>query len=112
MPPAAINSALPPVLLLANWVLAPPLVRMVALPAVLLSVNEIRLPPPLLMMLALPAELVSTNVNAPLLMMVAFAAVLALLNWMKALLVKLGTDAELLTIPAPLTVKNPKFVNE
>jgi hypothetical protein len=85
---------------------------MVALPAVLLSVNEIRLPPPLLMMLALPAELVSTNVNAPLLMMVAFAAVLALLNWTKALLVKLGTDAELLTTPAPLMVKNPKFVNE
>jgi hypothetical protein len=66
---------------------------MVALPAVLVSVKETRVgPPPVLMMAEFPAELALVNVIAP-------------------LLVKLGADAELLTMPVPsisktkLTVK-------
>src|SRR6516165_11308111 len=55
---------------------------MVELAAVLLSLNE-TMPPFLLMMAALPAEL-------------------ALLKFRVSLLVKLGANAELLTIPVPL----------
>ena len=54
MPPALVmKRALPPSLLLVNCVSAPPLVVMVALPAVLVSENEMRLPEPLLTMVEL-----------------------------------------------------------
>jgi len=56
LPPALVrNCALPPVPLRVNCVSAPPLVVILALPAVLVSANEIRLPPPLLVVAALPA---------------------------------------------------------
>jgi hypothetical protein len=74
---SVMKRALPPVLLAANCVNAPLLVVMVALPAVLVSVNETRVgPTPLLMMAAFPAELVSANVMEPLLVMAALPAVL------------------------------------
>ena len=64
---------------------------MVALPAVLVSVKETRVgPPPLLMMAEFPAELELVNVIAP-------------------LLVKLGANAELFTIPEPLISKSVKL---
>ena len=81
--------ALPPVLLLANCVCAPLLVVMVALPAVLVSVKDSK-KPPLVTMLEFPAELVLVNVIAP-------------------LLVKLGANAELFTIPGPLISKSVKL---
>ena len=91
MPPALVmNRALPPVLLVANCVSAPLLVVMVALPAVLVSVNDSEKPPPLLVMLAFPAELALVNVIAP-------------------LLVKLGANAELLTMPRPLISKSARL---
>src|SRR5262249_49609025 len=85
--PAALgmNGGLPPVLLSLNCVSAPLFVMMIALAAVLLLLNESR-PPLLLVMTALPAELV-------------------LLKFKLSLLVKLGANAELLTIPAPLMSK-------
>ncbi len=87
VPPALVmKRALPPLLLVPNCVSALLLVVMVALPAVLVSVKETRLPPPLLMMAEFPAELELVNVIA-------------------ALLVKLGAEAELLTIPEPLISK-------
>src|SRR5215831_3367484 len=87
VPPAlAMNRALPPLLLAANCVSAPVLVVMVALPAVLVSVKDSK-KPPLVTMLELPAELALLNVIAP-------------------LLVKLGVNAELLTMPAPLISKS------
>src|SRR5215475_2751064 len=77
MPPALVmNCALPPVLLSLNCVSAPSFVVMVALAAVLLLLND-STAPVLLTMTALPAEL--------------------------SLLMKLGANAELLTIPVPLT---------
>ena len=83
MPPALVmNRALPPVPLVANCVSAPLVVVMVALPAVLVSVNDSK-KPPLLVMLEFPAELELVNVIAP-------------------LLVKLGANAEVLTMPKPL----------
>src|SRR5262249_51095218 len=86
MPPALVmNCALPPVLLSLNCVTAPLFVVMVALPAVLLLLND-STPPLLLTMTALPAEL-------------------ALLKFRLSLLMKLGANAELLTIPVPLTSK-------
>jgi hypothetical protein len=90
VPPALVmNRALPPVLLLANCVSAPVLVVMVALPAVLVSVKDSK-KPSLLTMIEFPAELALINVIAP-------------------LLVKLGADAELLTMPAPLISKSARL---
>src|SRR5262249_62113230 len=85
--PAALgmNGGLPPVLLSLNCVSAPLFVVMIALAAVLLLLNE-STPPLLLVMTALPAELV-------------------LLKFKLSLLVKLGANAELLTMPAPLMSK-------
>src|SRR5262249_12752602 len=85
--PAALgmNGGLPPVLLSLNCVSAPLFVMMIALAAVLLLLNE-STPPLLLVMTALPAELV-------------------LLKFRLSLLVNLGANAELLTIPAPLMPK-------
>src|SRR5262245_42369680 len=84
MPPALVmNCALPPVLLSLNCVSAPSFVVMVALAAVLLLLND-STAPVLLTMTALPAEL-------------------ALLKFRLSLLMKLGANAELLTIPVPLT---------
>src|SRR5262249_53326581 len=77
------NCALPPVLLSLNCVSAPSFVVMIALAAVLLLLNE-STPPLLLTMTALPAEL-------------------AWLKFRLSLLMKLGANAELLTIPVPLT---------
>src|SRR6516164_916017 len=86
MPPAlAMNCALPPLLLSLNSVSPPLFVVMVALAAVLLLLNETT--PPLL------------------LMMTAFSAELALLKFKLSLLVKLGANAELLPMPAPLMSK-------
>src|SRR5215472_13859514 len=83
VPPALVmKRALPPLLLAANCVSAPVLVVMVALLAVLMSVKDSK-KPPLLTMIEFPAELALLNVIAP-------------------LLVKLGANAELLTMPAPL----------
>ena len=113
VPPALVTKrALPPLLLAVNCVSAPPLVVMVALLAVLVSENEIRLPEPLLMMVELPAELALRNETAPLLVIAAFAA-LPLLKNIRKLLVKLGANAELLLMPAPLMLKvAPLMVNE
>src|SRR5215831_13861817 len=86
MPPAlAMNCALPPLLLSLNSVSPPLFVVMVALAAVLLLLNETT-PPLLLMMTAFPAEL-------------------ALLKFKLSLLVKLGANAEMLPMPAPLMSK-------
>src|SRR5215510_13278669 len=86
MPPALVmNCALPPVLLSLNCVSAPSFVVMIALAAVLLLLNE-STPPLLLTMTAVPAEL-------------------AVLKFRLSLLVKLGANAELLTMPAPLMSK-------
>ena len=92
IPPVLVmKRALPPSLLLVNCVYAPPLVVMIALPAVLVSVKETRVgPPPLLMIAEFPAELELVNVIAP-------------------LLVKLGANAELFTIPEPLISKSVKL---
>src|SRR5262245_20049996 len=59
------------------------------------------------MMVALAAVLLSLNETTPplLLVMVASPAELALLKFRLSLLVKLGANAELLTMPAPLTSK-------
>jgi hypothetical protein len=65
---------------------------MVALPAVVVSVKE-RVKPPLFMMLEFPAELALVNVIAP-------------------LLVKIGADAELLTMPEPLISKSAKLTSK
>ena len=91
MPPALVmKRALPPLLLLVNCVSEPPLVIMVALLAVLVSENDSTKPPPLVTMIEFPAELALISVIAP-------------------LLVKLGTNAELLTIPAPSIWKSAKL---
>jgi hypothetical protein len=93
MPPAlAMNCALPPVVLSLNWVSAPAFVMMIALAAVLLLLNK-TVPPLLLTMTALPAEL-------------------ALLNEKLPVFVKLGANAEVLRIPAPLMLKLAELVNE
>jgi len=90
LPPALVmNRALPPVLLVPNCVSAPLLVVMVALPAVLVSVND-SVKPPLFVMLEFPAELELVKVVAP-------------------LLVKLGANAELLTMPRPLISKSARL---
>jgi hypothetical protein len=105
IPPALVmKRALPPSLLLVNCVIALLLVVMVALPAVLVSENEMRLPEPLLMMVELPAELEPRKDMLPLLVIAAFAAVPLLKN-IRKLLVKLGADTEPLAIPAPLMLK-------
>src|SRR5262245_19550756 len=107
MPPAAVmNCALPPVLLSLNRVSAPLFVVMIALAAVLLLLNK-TVPPLLLMMAALPAVLLLLNESTPplLLTMTALPAELALLKFRLSLLMKLGANAELLTIPVPLTSK-------
>src|SRR6516164_3264560 len=128
MPPLLLTmAALPAVLLSLNWVSAPLFVVMVALAAVLLLLNE-TMPPLLLTMAALPAVLLSLDwVSAPLfvvmvalaavllllnettppllLMMARFPAELALLKFRLSLLIKLGANAELLTMPVPLTLK-------
>jgi hypothetical protein len=62
---------------------------MMALPAVLASVKDSK-KPVLVVMLEFPAELALANVIAP-------------------LLVKLGADAELLTMPAPLISKSARL---
>src|SRR5262245_50948700 len=108
VPPALVmKRALPPLPLLVNCVSAPPLVVMVALPAVLVSENEMRLPEPLLMMVELPAELEPRKDMLPLLVIAAFAAVPLLKN-IRPAFVKLGANAELLLIPAPLMLKVTK----
>jgi hypothetical protein len=116
VPPALVmKRALPPSLLLVNCVSAPPLVVMVALPAVLVSENETRVgPPPLLMMVEFPAELEPRKDMPPLLVIAAFAAVPLLKNIRPRLFVKVGANAELLLIPAPLMLKIVKglMVNE
>lgn len=90
VPPALVmKRALPPLLLLVNCVSAPLLVVMMALPAVLASVKDSK-KPLLVVMLEFPAELALANVIAP-------------------LLVKLGADAELLTMPAPLISKSARL---
>src|SRR5262245_58389177 len=99
--------ALPPLPLLVNCVSAPPVVVMVALPAALVSENEMRLPEPLLMMVELPAELEPRKDILPLLVIAAFAAV-QLLKKIRPAFVKLGANAELLLIPAPLMLKVKK----
>jgi len=96
---------MPPSLLSLNCVSPPLLVVMIALPAVLLLLND-SMPPLLVVMIALPAVLLSLNDNTPplLVVMVAFAAELALLKFRVSLLMKLGENAELLTMPVPLTL--------
>ncbi len=90
LPPALVmNRALPPLLLVVNSVCPPLLVVMVALPAVLVSLKDSK-KPALVTMLEFPAELALVNVIAP-------------------LLVKLGADAELLTIPEPLISKSARL---
>src|SRR5262249_51773368 len=84
MPPASVmNCALPPVLLSLNCVTAPLFVVMVALPAVLLLLDD-STAPLLLAMTALPAELAVLKVRV-------------------SVLIKLGGNAGVLTIPVPLT---------
>src|SRR5262249_46510771 len=98
VPPALVmKRALPPLLLLVNCVSAPPLVVMVALPAVLVSENEMRLPEPLLMMVELPADLEPGKDMLPLLGIAALWAV-PLLENIKNFLFKLAPD------PAPLAL--------
>jgi hypothetical protein len=60
-------------------------------------------------MVALPAVLVSVKESVALFMMVEFPAELALTNVIAALLVKLGADAELLTMPEPLISKSARL---
>jgi len=72
LPVLVMNRALPPLLLLVNCVSAPVLVVIVALPAVLVSENEIRRRKPLLMMVELPAELEPRKDMPPLLVIAAF----------------------------------------
>jgi hypothetical protein len=66
---------------------------------------------PLLVMVALPAVLVSVkeSVKRLLLVMAEFPAELELVNVIAPLLVKLGADAELLTMPEPLISKSAKL---
>ena len=64
--------------------------------------------PALVVMVALPAVLVSVKDSVALLTMIEFPAELALLNVIAALLVKLGVDRELLTMPEPLISKSVK----
>jgi hypothetical protein len=91
VPPALVmNRALPPSLLEANCVCEPALVVMVALPAVLVSVKDSKKPPALVRMFEFPAELELVKVIAP-------------------LLVKLGANAELLTMPEPLISKSARL---
>src|SRR5262249_42857308 len=93
VPPAAVmNCALPPVLLSLNRVSASLFVAMIALAAVLALLNETT-PPPLLTMTALPAELVLLKEKLP-------------------VFVKVGANAELLTIPVPLMLKASELLNE
>jgi hypothetical protein len=101
----AMNRALPPVLLVVNT--TPPLVVIVALPAVLLSEKATK-KPALLTMMDVPAELEPKNDVLPLLVIAAFPAVPLLKEMKLKLLAKLGANAELLTIPAPLMLKNVK----
>src|SRR5215472_6566391 len=63
------------------------------------------MPPAVVMNCALPALLLLLNESTPPLLMVmaAFPAELALLKFRLSLLVKLGANVELLTIPVPLT---------
>src|SRR5262249_26200955 len=90
VPPALVmKRALPPLPLLVNCVNAPPLVVIVALLAVVVSVKDSK-KPPLVTIIELPAELPLLNVIAP-------------------LLVKLGANAELLTMPAPLISKSARL---
>src|SRR6516162_1825633 len=99
MPPTVVmNCAWPPVLLSLNCVSAPLFVVMIALAPVLLLLNE-TMPPLLLTMVALPPLLLSLNCVSPPL----FVVMVALLKFRLSLLVKLGANAELLTIPVPLT---------
>ena len=73
IPPALVmKRAVPPSLLPLNSVCAPPFVVIVALPAVLVSENEIRRRKPLLMMVELPAELEPRKDMPPLLVIAAF----------------------------------------
>jgi hypothetical protein len=107
VPPAlAMNRALPPVLLLVNT--TPPLVVIVALPAVLVSEKATK-KPALLTMVEVPAELEPRNDMLPLLVIAAFPAVPLLKKMKLKVLVKLGANAELLTIPAPLMSKTVKL---
>jgi hypothetical protein len=65
-------------------------------------------------MVALAAVLILLNETVPplLLMMTAFPAELALLNEKLPVFVKVGANAELLTIPAPLTLKVSELVKK
>jgi hypothetical protein len=75
---------------------------MVALPAVLESVNE-RRPPPLLVMVAMPAVLNPVKVVAPgVLLMIALPAVAVLSNCSSPKALMVGTFAELLRRPFPV----------
>src|SRR5262249_15558119 len=99
MPPALVmNCALPPVLVSKNWVLAPALVVMVALAAVLLPVNESRRPTPLVVMAALLADVPASNVVEPLLVMAVMPDVSAL---------TISKNALLVTVPTILAVVLP-----
>ena len=109
MPPAlAMSWALPAVPWSVNWVFVPFLVVTVALPAVVESAKEMSAPPPLLTIVAAPPDAVSEKVIDPLLVMVVLVpAVDAFPKDMKPPFVKVCTFDELLTIPAPVKVKEP-----
>jgi len=94
------------VLLLLNETMPPLLLTMVALPPLPLSLNCVS-PPLFVVMVALAAVLLLLNESTPplLMMMAAFPAELALLKFRLSLLVKLGANVELLTMPAPLMSK-------
>jgi len=84
------NCALPPVLVPRNWVFAPALVVMVALAAVLVPVNDNKLPAPLAMAAVL-ADVPVSNVVEPLLAMAVMPDVSALTISNRALLVTVPT---------------------
>src|SRR6516162_8511297 len=92
-PPLLVTSrAKPPVLLSWKKVASPLFVMMVALPAVLVSVNLRR---KLLVMVALPAVLVAVNLRRQLLVMVELPAVLVSVNLRRELLVMAALPAVL-----------------
>jgi hypothetical protein len=107
VPPAlAMKRAWPRVLMVSNNVIPPVLVVMVALPAVLVPEKHIS---PLLVTVALPAVLELKNPVNPRspLIMTALPAVLEFRNSVNpnSLLKIVGRFEELLTMPAPVSVK-------
>jgi predicted small secreted protein len=92
LPPASLmKRACPPEASLKNRVIAPPVVRTVALPAVLWLKNSNKL---LLVILAFPAVLALKKLRAPLLVMVAFSPVLEAKKLSAPLLVIAALPAE------------------